>query len=70
MADIYGRKKIYTFGIISFTVFSLLSALAISAPMLIIFRIFQGIGSAMIFATGIAILTSVFPPQERGRPWG
>ncbi len=70
MADIYGRKKIYTFGIISFTVFSLLSALAISAPMLIIFRIFQGIGSAMIFATGIAILTSVFPPQERGRALG
>jgi EmrB/QacA subfamily drug resistance transporter len=70
MADIYGRKKIYTFGIISFTVFSLLSALAISAPMLIIFRIFQGIGSAMIFATGIAILTSVFPPQERGKALG
>jgi EmrB/QacA subfamily drug resistance transporter len=70
MADIYGRKKIYTFGIIAFTVFSLLSAISISAPMLIVFRIFQGIGSAMIFATGVAILTSVFPPPERGKALG
>jgi MFS family permease len=38
--------------------------------MLIFFRIFQGAGSAMIFATGIAILTSVYPPAERGKALG
>jgi MFS family permease len=38
--------------------------------MLILFRVFQGIGSAMIFATGMAILTSVFPPGERGKVLG
>ena len=70
LADIYGRKKIYLIGIILFTGMSLLSALAVSAPMLIAFRIFQGAGSAMIFATGIAILTSIFPPHERGRVLG
>ena len=70
LADIYGRKKIFTYGIWTFTLSSFLVAISISAPMLIVFRISQGIGSAMIFATGIAILTSVFPPQERGKVLG
>jgi len=38
--------------------------------MLIVIRVFQGIGGAMVFATGIAILTSVYPPQERGKVLG
>ena len=70
LADIYGRKKIYTVGMGLFTVTSFLSALSISAPQLIVFRIFQGAGSAMVFATGIAILTSVYPPEERGNVLG
>lgn len=70
LADIYGRKKIFSWGILSFTLFSLLCALSNSAPVLILFRILQGIGSAMIFATGMAILTSVFPPRERGKVLG
>lgn len=70
LADLYGRKKIFTYGIIILTVSSFLSAISFSAPMLIFFRVFQGIGSAMIFATGIAILTSVFPPGERGKVLG
>ncbi|NVM24723.1 MAG: MFS transporter [Desulfobacterales bacterium] len=70
LADIYGRKKTFTYGTGIFTISSFLSAISVSAPMLILFRIFQGIGSAMIFATGIAILTSVFPPGERGKVLG
>ena len=70
LSDIYGRKKIFSWGILAFTIFSFLCALSNSAPMLIYFRILQGIGSAMIFATGMAILTSVFPPQERGKVLG
>jgi len=70
LADIYGRKKIYTYGIVIFTVSSLLCAISFSAPMLIVFRVFQGIGSAMIFSTGTAILTSVFSPGERGKALG
>lgn len=70
LADIYGRKKTFAYGIIAFTVTSFLCAASISAHMLILFRVFQGIGSAMIFATGIAILTSVFPPRERGKALG
>ena len=70
LADLYGRKRIYLIGMLVFTITALLSALASSATMLIIFRIFQGAGSAMVFATGIAILSSVFPPQQRGRVLG
>ncbi len=70
LADIYGRKKVFLSGQIIVTVTSLLAAISVSAPMLIIFRIFQGVGGAMIFATSIAILTSVYPPQERGRVLG
>jgi len=70
LADIYGRKKIFMIGQILITVTSLLTAISVSTPMLIIFRIFQGAGGAMVFATGIAILTSVYPPQERGKVLG
>ena len=70
LADIYGRKKIFLVGQIIVTVTSLLAAISASAPMLIVFRVFQGVGGAMVFATGIAILTSVYPPQERGKVLG
>jgi EmrB/QacA subfamily drug resistance transporter len=70
LADIYGRKKIFLGGQIIVTVTYLLAAMAVSAPMLIVVRIFQGVGGAMVYATSIAILTSVYPPQERGRVLG
>jgi EmrB/QacA subfamily drug resistance transporter len=70
LADIYGRKKIFTYGIILYTASSLLLAAASSAAFLIVFRVLQGIGSAMIFSTGMAILTSVYPVTERGRVLG
>ncbi|MCP8321715.1 MAG: MFS transporter, partial [archaeon] len=70
IADIYGRKRIFTYGILIYTVSSLLSAISTSATMLIFFRILQGIGGAMIFGTAVAILTSVFPVEERGKVLG
>jgi EmrB/QacA subfamily drug resistance transporter len=70
LADIYGRKKIFLIGQILISITSLLAAISISAPMLIVIRIFQGAGGAMVFATGLAILTSVYPPQERGKVLG
>ena len=70
MADIQGRKKIFTYGIWVYTVSSFLSAVSTSAIMLIFFRVLNGIGSAMIFGTGVAILTSVFPARERGKALG
>ncbi|RKX97474.1 MAG: MFS transporter, partial [Spirochaetes bacterium] len=70
IADIKGRKKIFSYGILIYTLSSFLSAISASAVTLISFRILQGIGSAMIFGTSVAILTSVFPPGERGKVLG
>jgi EmrB/QacA subfamily drug resistance transporter len=70
IADIYGRKRIFTCGIILFTVSSILCAVAVSTSMLLFFRALQGVGNAMGFATGMAILVTVYPPQERGKVLG
>ncbi|HOI14181.1 MAG TPA: MFS transporter [Methanoculleus sp.] len=69
-ADIYGRKRVFTLGVAVFTASALLSALATSGSVLILFRFLEGIGSAMIYGTGVAMITSVFPPEERGRALG
>ncbi len=70
LADIIGRKRVFTWGIMAFALFSLLCGFAWSIQALIAFRIVQGIGSSMIFGTGMAILTSIFPPRERGKVLG
>ncbi|MQL50893.1 MFS transporter [Desulfofundulus thermobenzoicus] len=69
-ADLYGRKKVFLAGMIIYAAFSLLSGLATSGKALLLFRVFNGIGGAMVFGTGVAILTSVYPPAERGRVLG
>jgi len=70
IADMHGRKRVFTYGIGLYTLASLLCALSSTPLLLIGSRILQGIGSTMIFGTGVAILTSVFPPGERGRVLG
>lgn len=70
LADIMGRKKVFLLGVTVFSLFSLLCGLSWSMEALIAFRTLQGIGGAMIFGTGMAILTSVYPPQERGKVLG
>ena len=69
-ADIFGRKLIFRTGIIIDAIGSILCATAGSGIWLIVFRALQGLGGAMIFGTGVAIVTSVFPPKERGRALG
>jgi len=70
IADIYGRKKIFKYGIIIDIIASLLLAFSFNETEFILLRFLQGIGAAMIFGTGIAILTSVYPPGERGKALG
>ena len=70
IADIYGRKKVFTYGLLIYTISSLLCAMAPSTISLISFRVLQGIGGAMKFGTGVAMLTSVFPLGERGKVLG
>ncbi|MBN1212855.1 MAG: MFS transporter [candidate division Zixibacteria bacterium] len=70
LGDIYGRKKIYMWGVVVFAIASVLIANAISGMMIILCRVLQGFGSSMIFATGMPILISAYPVGDRGRVLG
>ena len=70
IADIWGRKRVFSIGLVVYTLSSFFCAIAGSSYSLISFRLLQGVGGAMIFGTSIAILTSVFPAGERGRALG
>lgn len=70
LADASGRVRFYLVGTVLFTAGSLAAALSRNGTELILSRILQGAGGAMLFATSAAIVTSVFPPQERGRALG
>ncbi len=69
-SDIAGVRRLFKFGLIIFTLASLLSSLATSGYGLIIFRYLQGIGAAFTTTTGPAILVSAFLPKYRGRVLG
>lgn len=69
-ADIHGRRKVFLAGLAVYAASSLASVIVPSAALLIMSRLAQGVGSAMIMSTTIAILTSVYPAPERGRAIG
>ena len=70
IADIHGRKKIFTFGLLVYTIGSTAAVVAGNTPVFLVLRIVQGLGAALFVTTGMAILTSVFPPNRRGRAIG
>lgn len=70
LADIYGRRKVFVIGVSIVSLSSLLAAFAPNTELFLTLRVLQGFGSAMIFGTAIAIITSVFPKEERGKAMG
>jgi EmrB/QacA subfamily drug resistance transporter len=66
LADIHGRKRVFVGGLVVYTATSLACAAAPSFPLLVAGRAAQGLGGGMVFGTGIALLTSIFPPGRRG----
>ena len=70
LADIYGRKRIFLYGAIIFTAASLLCIWSPTQTFLIVMRAIQGIGGAMIFSTGTAMLVSAYPAGDRGKILG
>ena len=75
LGDMYGRVRVYNLGFAVFTVFSL--ALSVTwmtgqaaGMYLIVMRIFQGVGAAMLMANSAAILTDAFPEDQRGLALG
>lgn len=70
LSDILGRKKVFIWGNLIVAASSILCALSWSGEVLIAMRVIQGFGSAMMFATSMALITSVYPPKERGKAIG
>jgi EmrB/QacA subfamily drug resistance transporter len=70
IADIVGIKKIFLLGVAVYILASLGVIFARSASILIVIRLLQGLGGAMISATSMAILTASFPGNQRGRALG
>lgn len=70
LGDMWNKKWFYFGGAILFTLGSLLCTVAPSAGFLIGFRALQGVGAVIISVLGPAIITEVFPKEERGRALG
>jgi EmrB/QacA subfamily drug resistance transporter len=70
VADMLGRVRMYNLGFVVFTIGSALCGFSASAAQLIFFRLIQGSGAAMMVVNSVAIITEVFPANERGRALG
>jgi len=70
IADMVGRKRIFLIGTACVIVTSLLAATASNGTFLITARFLQGMSAAMLYATQVAIVSSVFPPKQRGHAIG
>ncbi|MGC9220759.1 MAG: MFS transporter [Solirubrobacteraceae bacterium] len=70
LGDMFGRVKMYEAGFLVFIVGSGLCALATSEMTIILYRIIQGVGGALITANSGAVIADIFPREERGRAYG
>lgn len=70
VSDLYGRKRAFLYGYLTFVTGSGLCGFAPSVGFLIFFRAIQACGGAMLMANGPAVITSAFPPQELGKALG
>jgi EmrB/QacA subfamily drug resistance transporter len=70
LSDRYGAKRVYMVALVMFTAGSALCAAATTAPMLIVFRVLQGLGGGMLMPVGMAILYRLAPPDKRGAVMG
>jgi len=70
LADIYGRMRIMKLGIALFCAASFLNMFSPNMAVFLLFRVLQGAGAAMVFATNTAILVDVYPAEKRGSVMG
>ncbi|MBC7329219.1 MFS transporter [bacterium] len=70
LGDMFGFKKLYLSGLLIFTLISLICALSPSFLFLVISRGLQAVGAGITMSLAPAIITAIFPPNERGRALG
>jgi EmrB/QacA subfamily drug resistance transporter len=70
LGDRYGRRRVFTIGVVWFGVASVLSGLAVSTGMLVTTRVLQGVGGALLTPGSLAILETAFAREDRARAIG
>jgi EmrB/QacA subfamily drug resistance transporter len=70
LGDLYGRRRIFAAGVVTFSVASIWCGLAPNIVQLIVARSLQGIGAAMLVPGSLALISANFPEKERGRAIG
>src|SRR5579859_3429322 len=70
LGDLFGQRTLFAIGLFVFTLASALCGISQSVNELILARILQGIGGALLTPQTLAILTSIFPPERRGAAFG
>ena len=70
LGDLYGRRKIFVFGVVLFTFGSAWCGFAAAIPSLILARGVQGVGAALLVPGSLALISSSFPAEKRGRAIG
>src|SRR5512140_1416365 len=64
VADMLGRVRMYNLGFVVFTIGSALCGISTTATQLVVFRLVQGSGAAMMVVNSVALITEAFPPNE------
>jgi EmrB/QacA subfamily drug resistance transporter len=70
LGDIFGRRKVFLFGVVLFALASATIGFAPTEGWLIASRALQGVGAAFMMPGSLSILTNAFPPEERGKAIG
>ncbi len=70
LGDRYGRRRLFVIGVVWFTLASLLCGLAPTIELLVVARILQGIGGALLTPGSLAIIEASFAPEDRGKAIG
>jgi len=70
LGDRLGRRRVFAAGLAIFTVSSVACALAPGVDWLVVARAVQGTGAAMVLPLAVALLSTEYPPEERGRALG
>jgi EmrB/QacA subfamily drug resistance transporter len=70
LADLFGERRVFTFGVAGFGIASLLCALAPTVELLVVARALQGVAGALLTPASLAIIVAVFPERERGAAIG
>ncbi len=70
LGDIFGRRRMFLFGVVIFAVTSATAGLAANSTDLVISRVVQGVGAALMMPATLSIITNAFPASERGKAMG